>query len=96
MGQVARINSSNRFTVEQRLAERFYIVKEHGRTKEFYDTTRGQSGVMTSALYGVALKWLDLNSWSEATQLVNGMLWRTLTIPNIYRPNMPSVVTDED
>ena len=96
MGQVARINSSNRFTVEQRLAERFYIIKEHGKNKEFYDTSRGQSGVMTSALYGVALKWLDSDSWSEAKDLITNMQWRTLTIPNIYRPNMPPVVTDED
>ena len=96
MEKVSSINSSNRQKVEQKLLNRFYIIKEHGRNKEFYDTSRGQSGVMTSALYSVALKWLNSDSWSEAKDLIINMRWRTLTIPNIYRPNGLPVVTDED
>lgn len=96
MSTVIKINSSNRQKVEQDLMDRFYVEKQHGNHKEFYDTKRGTGAMLSGALYTIAMQRLDSGSWEEARKLINEMHWRTLSKPNVYRPQEDLVVCDDD
>lgn len=75
----------------ERLAKRFFLVKQQGNQKYYFDLETGQTNLQPMHLMATLIEW-GVNSPSDAMEIVRHQYLHPLVEKPLYRPGEPPIV----